>query len=214
MPLPFGDARFSKHSLSAAAFVPLLPDGLLSLGLSLSAGLLMPLGAAGSYSSGAQPTPSCISDRFFLGGANSFRGFRTHGLGPREPRHAASGVAAAAARGASARDAVGGEVMNVATVSLSAPLAGAKLRDAGVRAHLFSSIGGLHAMRTLRGEAGTSAEVAANLMRGTRVCVGAGLLVPTPMGRMELSLSKVLKRQGQDATQRSGWQLGLSGKIV
>jgi hypothetical protein len=27
-------------------------------------------------------------------------------------------------------------------------------------------------------------------------------------------LSKVLKRQGQDATQRSGWQLGLSGKIV
>ena len=214
MPLPFGDARFSKHSLSAAAFVPLLPDGLLSLGLSLSAGLLMPLGAAGSYSSGAQPTPSCISDRFFLGGANSFRGFRTHGLGPREPRHAASGVAAAAARGASARDAVGGEVMNVATVSLSAPLAGAKLRDAGVRAHLFSSVGGLHAMRTLRGEAGTSAEVAANLMRGTRVCVGAGLLVPTPMGRMELSLTKVLKRQGQDATQRSGWQLGLSGKIV
>ena len=33
-------------------------------------------------------------------------------------------------------------------------------------------------------------------------------------GRMELSLTKVLKRQGQDATQRSGWQLGLSGKIV
>jgi len=31
---------------------------------------------------------------------------------------------------------------------------------------------------------------------------------------MELSLTKVLKRQGQDATQRSGWQLGLSGKIV
>ena len=94
-------------------------------------------------------------------------------------------------------------------------------------------------------------------MRGTRVCVGAGLLVPTPMGRLELSLTKVLKRQGpnpdpnpnpnpnpspspspnpnpnpspspspnsnpnqvlkrqgQDATQRSGWQLGLSGKIV
>ena len=50
-------------------------------------------------------------------------------------------------------------------------------------------------MHTLRGDAGTSAEVAANLMRGTRVCVGAGLLVPTPMGRLELSLTKVLKRQ-------------------
>ena len=126
-----------------------------------------------------------------------------------------------------------------------------------MRAHLFSSVGGLHAMHTLRGDAGTSAEVAANLMRGTRVCVGAGLLVPTPMGRLELSLTKVLKRQGpnsnpnpnhnhnpspnpspnpnpnpnpnsnpnpnpnqvlkrqgQDATQRSGLQLGLSGKIV
>ena len=105
-------------------------------------------------------------------------------------------MAAAEARGASARDAVGGEVMNVATLSLSAPLAGAKLREAGVRAHLFSSVGGLHAMHTLRGDAGTSAEVAANLMRGTRVCVGAGLLVPTPMGRLELSLTKVLKRQG------------------
>ena len=31
---------------------------------------------------------------------------------------------------------------------------------------------------------------------------------------LSINLSKVLKRQGQDATQRSGWQLGLSGKIV
>lgn len=155
-----------------------------------------------------------MCDRFFLGGAPSFRGFRTHGVGPREPRHAASGVAPAAATGASARDAVGGEVLSVATLSLSAPLAGAQLRAAGVRAQLFGSVGGLHAVRELRGEAGTSAEVASNLMRGARACVGAGLLIPTRLGRLELSLTHVLKRQQQDAVQRSGWQIGLSSTIV
>ena len=224
--LGVGDARFSKHALSAAAHVPLLPNGLLSLGLSLSAGLLMPTGPGGSYHAAGVPpqSPSCVCDRFFAGGAcgaQPFRGFRTNGVGPREPRHTASGAGGSAAGGgASARDALGGEALGVATVSLSAPLPGAKPRAHGVRAQVFSSFGGLHAIRDLRGDGGgggggaTVADVAGGLFRGARASVGAGLVMPTGLGRLELSISHVLKRQPQDAVQRSGWQIGISGTIV
>ena len=61
VPLPIGDARFRKHSLTTAAYVPLTPDGRLSAGLQLEGGLLMPTG-------GGAPRESRISDRFFLGG--------------------------------------------------------------------------------------------------------------------------------------------------
>ena len=104
----------------------------------------------------------------------------------------------------------------MATVSLSAPLPGAKPRAYGVRAQLFSSFGGLHAIRDLRGDGGgaTAVDVAGGLFRGARASVGAGLVMPTGLGRIELSVSHILKRQPHDAVQRSGWQIGITGTIV
>ena len=64
------------------------------------------------------------------------------------------------------------------------------------------------------GGGATVADVAGGLFRGARASVGAGLVMPTGLGRLELSISHVLKRQPQDAVQRSGWQIGISGTIV
>ena len=124
--------------------------------------LLVPMGKRGSWRDD-EPSASFVCDRFFLGGANSFR----------NPARTASGLAtamppehpAAHATGASSRDALGGETMSVATVALGAPLAGAKLRENSVRAQLFSSFGGLHALSELRGDTGSTADVIGTLPR-------------------------------------------------
>lgn len=51
-----------------------------ALGLGATAGFLLPLGVGGVKK------PTSISDRFFLGGPNSLRGFKHRGVGPSEPR--------------------------------------------------------------------------------------------------------------------------------
>ncbi|KAL1496455.1 hypothetical protein AB1Y20_016409 [Prymnesium parvum] len=180
-----GDARFHKHSVEAALYQPLLSDGLLTLSLEARAGALLPLG--GSYAAGGKAA-SCICDRFFMGGPGSFWGFRSNGLGPRGERHG----------GGASRDSLGGDVMAAASASLSAPLPG-RFKQLGARAHLFASAGGLEAY-----------PLASPLSSALRACAGAGVSLPTALGRLQLNFTQVLKRRPADSVQRSGWQIGLS----
>ena len=188
--------------------MPLLPGGKLDLKLSSHFGLLLPLG---SPPEGAAAPTSHICDRFFLGGPGTFWGFRTHGVGPHEPRHGSPAAAAGGAK--SLRDAVGGDVSATATAALSTPLPG-KLAAAGVRAQVFGTVGGLHALGDLTATGGSLARVAGSFVRGARACVGAGIVVPTGIGRIEFNLTHVLRKRPEDAARRSGWQVGVSGSIV
>ena len=91
-PLPIGDSCFCKHSLTAAAFCPLLPSRRVAIGVQLQAGLLLPLKLPSSTPPAEVPTAgslteSNICDRFHLGGPGSLWGFRTRGVGPRDVRH-------------------------------------------------------------------------------------------------------------------------------
>jgi outer membrane protein insertion porin family len=51
-----------------------------ALGFGATAGFLLPLGVSNVN------RPTSISDRFFLGGPNSLRGFKQRGVGPSESR--------------------------------------------------------------------------------------------------------------------------------
>jgi len=183
--LPLGDVRFLKQSLNAAVHVPLAHR--LSLGLSVNAGVLLPMGGE-----------SCVCDRFFLGGPGSMWGFRTRGVGPRELRHTPTGEAATGAR--AARDALGGDVMAVGTASLAVALPG-KLEEVGMRAHAFASAGGLQSLATLHAEGAA--------LPSLRACAGVGVAVPTAVGRVELNLTHVLRRRPEDAVVRNGIQIGI-----
>ena len=46
-----------------------------------------------------------------------------------------------------------------------------------------------------------------------RACVGVGIAVPTRLGRLELNLTHVLRRQPTDSLQRNGWQIGMSAGL-
>ena len=47
-----------------------------------------------------------------------------------------------------------------------------------------------------------------------RASVGAGFVIPSRLGRLELNLTNVLRKQPLDLTQRSGLQIGLSTSPV
>ena len=189
---PFSDVRFIKQTLATSAFVPLLHR--LSLGLTVNAGLLLPIGSQ-PMTTGGQ---SHVSDRFFLGGPSSIWGFRTRGVGPRALRHSPTGEGTLGP--CAPRDALGGDLMAVGTAALSVRLPG-KLEEANVRAHAFASAGGLQNLLELSRDS--------SLLKSLRACVGVGLAMPTAVGRLELNLTHVLRRRSEDALVRSGVQIGI-----
>ena len=195
LPLPIGDARFLKHSLTAAGFAPILPDGRLTIGLSVQAGALLPLGTQ------AAEAESNICDRFFAGGPGSFWGFRTRGLGPREPRHCLAASRAAGAR-APPCDSLGGDLLGVATVSVAAALPG-NFGRLGARAHAFASAGGLQSLPAIKAAGG-------RLSPSIRACAGVGVAMPSQVGRIEANLTHVLRSLDGDAVVRNGMQVGIT----
>lgn len=158
------------------------------------------------------PPGVTICDRFFLGGAHSLWGFRTNGVGPREQRHTASGLV----NPRTPSDALGGDVLLSATVDLTGRLPGELPERAGARFRIFGSAGALHSLGAISAEVGegpnaTAGAAARAVGAGMRAVVGAGLVFPTPLGRLELNLTHVLRTMPGDAVVRNGIQIGVSG---
>ncbi|ORZ26300.1 surface antigen-domain-containing protein [Lobosporangium transversale] len=129
---------------------------------------------------------SKISDRFFLGGPMSVRGFKSNGLGPRE-----------------GDDSLGGDAYVSAGVSLLTPFPGLTTRDS-FKAHVFANAGTLVSV-----EPGQSAMKTVNdLTKIPSVSVGAGIVYRHPQVRIELNFALPLIATKSDAISR-GWQLGL-----
>jgi outer membrane protein insertion porin family len=132
-------------------------------------------------------------DRFFLGGPLSLRGFRSRGVGP---------VVGAMDE---VRSAAGGEAMMAVTASLSRPLPVPpdlrRLVDA--RFQVFTTLGN---NMSLSGGKSVASSILP-LVSGTRLAVGMGLVFPTALGRLEVSLSKPLIYTKEDRT--ATWGVGL-----
>ena len=71
-----------------------------------------------------------------------------------------------------------------------------------MRAHAFGSVGALQDLATLNREGA--------MLPSVRACVGVGVHMPTPVGRLELNLTHVLKRRPEDAVVRNGLQIGIT----
>ncbi|KAF9115019.1 hypothetical protein BGX27_009238 [Mortierella sp. AM989] len=129
---------------------------------------------------------SRISDRFFLGGPMSVRGFKSFGLGPRE-----------------GEDSLGGDAYISAGLSLLTPFPGLSTRDS-FKAHFFANAGTLVSV-----DPGQSAKKTIDdLTKPPSVSVGAGIVYRHPQVRIELNFALPLMAAKTDALVR-GWQLGL-----
>jgi len=124
------------------------------------------------------------------------------------------------------RDALGGDVMGAASVKLLTPLRG-QFADYGVQAQAFASVGGLQSIGGFnasfdRGCGGLpTGSSGGGFLRGVRTAasdmmravIGVGIGMPTQLGRLEVNLTHVLKKQPTDSFQKSGWQVGVSGSL-
>ncbi|RCH78828.1 hypothetical protein CU098_000796, partial [Rhizopus stolonifer] len=144
-----GDAQFVKHELNASVHQPLNEHVVFST--SIRAGLISSVGDKQALT---------VSDRFYLGGPLSVRGFKMGGIGERE-----------------GNDAVGGEAYWAAGASLIARLPNVD----HVKLHAFANAGSL-ATHTQGVPLGDTIK---HLSETPRTSVGFGLIFHHPVARVE-----------------------------
>ncbi|RIA91800.1 surface antigen-domain-containing protein [Glomus cerebriforme] len=169
-----GDVYFAKNEFESQINFPLGKGFILSA--SLRNGLLFPF----------KTHQSKISDRFFLGGAQSVRGFKLNGIGPRENK----------------KDSLGGDVYVAAGVSLFTPLP--KLTKYPVKGHFFVNGGSLVQINSSR----RLAQSIHNLTKTPSVSAGVGVVYRSSILRLEVNFCLPLIATNTDKLKK-GLQLGL-----
>ena len=127
-----------------------------------------------------------VNDRFYKGG-NSFRGFETAGIGPRDTNFG---------RG----DALGGKAYAIGSAELTVPTF--LPEQYGIKAALFSDFGTLGVLdskdkRTATGA--TDPNIRDNL--GLRASAGLSIFWKSPMGPIRFDFSQVLAKEDYDKTE-------------
>ncbi|XP_002960275.2 sorting and assembly machinery component 50 homolog B [Selaginella moellendorffii] len=200
------DARLSRFFRQELDFRFAVPLGVFNAALNLgaSAGLIVPWGK--DFLSKSTP----LSDRFYMGGPSclvselrgpfSLVGFRTRGVGPRELRRL---VKSGNEEEIGKRDTLGGDfaINGFADLSFDLPLKFLKEHD--IHAHVFACSGNILSLADRKNM------TAQKFFSGFRSSVGAGLVIPTRMFRLEINYCRVLKYQENDRV-RKGFQLCFS----
>ena len=126
-----------------------------------------------------------IADRFFLGG-QSFRGFKTGGLGPRD---LASG------------NAIGGNLSYSATAQLSVPIGLPK--ELGISGKAFTTIGSLTDVD--EADVGNFGDTGS-----LRAAIGVGILWESPFGPISLNYTRPISSENFDETEFISFGIGSS----
>lgn len=190
--------RFVRQHLQGSVSLPTGKGT--SLFLQASGGALLPWG--NSWHS----KPTCISDRFFLGGVSSLRGFHDKQAGPSEDR-LGSTTQAAASSSSWHRDALGGDLYATVLAALRFQFPSRNLQEAGVHGHFFINGGNLSLLSgTNRSIQQTVTE---DFLRNWRWTAGVGMRWQTTIGTLEVNLCQVLAQQQHDRP-KIGFQFGVT----
>lgn len=187
-----GDVRFGKVETTSKYYFPLTDN--VAIGFGLTTGLIRPWSTFLPVAAQSAEQPEVhVSDRFFLGGAMSVRGFGPYRIGP-----------------ADGPDAVGGDFSAAASTELcfKMPERWKALRELNLRARVYANVGNLVSLsdpRSLKARA-------QDFLSQYRASVGAGLVLPTPLGRLELNLSHPVKKSAHD--ELKSFQIGLGAEFL
>jgi len=167
-----GDVNYVKTEADVSAYWGITPNWIVST--SASAG----------YISGWGGDPIRINDRFFKGG-NSFRGFETAGIGPRDLR---------------TTDALGGNFYVIGTVELTVP--NFLPEEYGIRTSLFTDVGTL-GMLDDRYTVNSNGVRDTNIVDELKLRASAGVSIHwrSPMGPIRFDLSHIIGQQEYDKTE-------------
>lgn len=167
-----GDVNYIRTEADASYYYGITPQWVVSL-----------QGSTG-YVSGWNGDPIRINDRFFKGG-NSFRGFETAGMGPRD---------------LDTTDALGGNFYAIGTVELTVP--NYLPEQYGIKTSLFADVGTLGVLDdryTLTSTGTPDATIVDEL--SLRASAGVSIHWRSPMGPIRFDISKVLAKEDYDKTE-------------
>jgi len=147
--------------------------------------ILSLLGSAG-YAGGWGGDTIRVNDRFYKGG-NSFRGFQTAGIGPRDTNGGRS-------------DALGGRAYAIGTAELTIPTF--LPEQYGIKAALFSDVGTL-GLLDRKDKLDTAGNIDPNIHDDLSLRASAGLSVmwKSPMGPIRFDFSQILSKADYDRTE-------------
>ncbi len=167
-----GDVNYLKTEVDAAWYYGITPNWIVSL-----------QGSTG-YVTGWNGDSVRINDRFFRGG-NTFRGFETAGLGPRDLR---------------TNDSLGGNFYAVGTVQLTLP--NGLPEQYGIRTELFADVGTTGLLDD-RYTLTTGGIVDTQIVDDLSLRASAGLSVHwrSPMGPIRFDFSQILSKEDYDQTE-------------
>mmetsp|Transcript_54263 Transcript_54263/g.172255 ORF Transcript_54263/g.172255 Transcript_54263/m.172255 type:complete len:471 (+) Transcript_54263:310-1722(+) len=189
--------RFLKNVVQAQVAIP-IAEGV-DITLDAKAGLLLPWGSAAGTN---------VADRFYMGGPSSVRGFRTRSVGPADERRVRKDDQGEA--GSLKYDYLGGDVMCTAKAAVNFDIPQKVARALGVHGHVFANAGNLAPLNAgAFGSWGGFESALADFVSTFRCSVGAGVVFPTRIGRLEINYCHVLSAEPTDRTKR-GVQVGFS----
>lgn len=142
-----------------------------------------------------------LSDRFYTGGSGQLRGFPPAGIGPRATKGGSSTPGG---------DSLGGDMFYTSTFAASVPLPSyfATLRQNGARLFGFANAGTCVSVCPSVGFESLSA--CSRIINSSRVAVGGGVSMGTPMGRFELTYAVPWRYGSKDATKNVQMGFGFS----
>ncbi len=142
-----------------------------------------------------------LSDRFYSGGPGQLRGFLPAGIGPRATTGGSSTPGG---------DSLGGDMFYTSTLAASVPFPSyfATLRQNGGRLFGFANAGTCVSVDPSVGFASLSA--CSRIMNSSRVAVGGGVSMGTPMGRFELTYAVPMRYGPKDARKHVQMGFGFS----
>ena len=170
-----GDVNYIKSEADVSAYWGITPSWVVTAT------------ASTGYISGWGGDPIRINDRFFKGG-NSFRGFETAGIGPRDLTPGTN------------NDALGGNFYAIGTLELTVP--NGLPEEYGIRTSLFVDVGTLGVLddryTTSAGGLQNANIVDELALRGA---TGVSIHWRSPMGPIRFDLSKVIGKEDYDKTE-------------
>ncbi|RZJ44838.1 MAG: outer membrane protein assembly factor BamA [Brevundimonas sp.] len=167
-----GDVNYVKTEADVSAYWGISPEWIVTAS------------ASTGYVSGWGGDPVRINDRFFKGG-NSFRGFETAGIGPRD---------------LTTTDALGGNFYVIGTLELTVP--NYLPEEYGIRTSLFADVGTLGVLDS-RYTVNSSGLPDSNIADELELRASAGVSIHwrSPMGPIRFDISKVLGKEEYDKTE-------------
>ncbi|KAK6135788.1 hypothetical protein DH2020_030483 [Rehmannia glutinosa] len=196
----FPDIRSLRFIRQEVDFRYAIPLGFYraALNVGISGGVVFPWG------NGFLSTPSYLPERFFMGGNSSpvcslrgptsVLGFKSRGLGPAEPRRFVRDNSSNENSDDTGIDHIGGDLALTGFADLSFDLPLKVFRDAGIHGHVFACTGSLNKL-TENAYKGFSLQ---KFRDSFRSCVGAGIIIPTKLFRMEVNYCYILKQLEHD----------------